>query len=75
MATWQFWREITSKDLLSSCDKSREQTHLILADRGKLISEFKASLEESKFQVNKRLGSDVLVHTWKLNTQETVAFL
>lgn len=41
-------------------------------NRGKQISEFKASLIQSKFQVQKSLGPVMVVHTFKPSTQESV---
>jgi hypothetical protein len=45
---------------------------LIPGDSGKQISEFKAILVQSKFQVKKSLGLGV-VHTFNPSTQETEA--
>jgi hypothetical protein len=47
------------------------QAPLIPGDKGKQISEFKASLEWSKFQVEKRLSLGMMAHAFYCNTQET----
>jgi hypothetical protein len=40
-------------------------------DRDKQISEFKASLRQSKFQVEKSLGPGVVDHTFNSSIHET----
>jgi hypothetical protein len=44
---------------------------LIPGDRGKQISEFKDSLGQRKFQVEKILGAGMVVDTFNPRTQET----
>jgi hypothetical protein len=41
---------------------------LILGDRGKQIYEFKANLEQSKFQVKKKLNRAVVAHAFNPST-------
>jgi hypothetical protein len=48
-------------------------TPLIPGGRGKQISEFKASLIQSKFQVEKSLGPSMVAHTFNPSIQETEA--
>lgn len=47
---------------------------LIPVIRGKQISEFKVTLVQSKFQVNKSLGPDIVIHAFNSQTQETEAW-
>ena len=42
--------------------------------KSKQISEFKASLVQSKFQVERNLGPDVVVHAFNPRTQESEAY-
>jgi hypothetical protein len=44
-----------------------------LRSRSKQISEFKASLGQSKFQIEKSLSTGMVVHTFNPRTQETEA--
>jgi hypothetical protein len=50
-----------------------QYTSLIPVDRGKQISEFKASLVQSKFQVKKSLGPGIEANTFTPSTQKTEA--
>lgn len=47
--------------------------HIPLISGDKQIFEFKASLGQSKFKIEKGLGPGVVVHTFNPRTQETEA--